>query len=404
MRIVHVSDFYLPRLGGVEFHVHDLAHRQQAAGHDVTVVTATGAPPDTARSKGPAGTANLLEGVRVLRLTGDSRSVHVWRPRAMASIAREIAQLKPDVVHAHAGGLSPLSFATVRAATRLGLPTVLTMHSMLGPLAPVFGALDLVVGWADLPVMWTAVSEAAAAPLRELVTQGQVVVLPNGIEPGQWRVDPVPRAADDVVVLAVMRLAPRKRPIPLLRILEQARELTPTNTRLRAVVVGAGPMLPAMQRRVRRRGLSWVDLRGRQSREQIRELMCRADVFVAPAIMESFGIAALEARCAGIPVVADRRGGVCTFVQDGVEGMLTADDTSMAAAVASLAADPGARSAMAARSRDTPVPVSWSIVTAQVDAVYAAAARLSADEARSSRVRAGRRPSWISRGGSDDAT
>ena len=29
----------------------------------------------------------------------------------------------------------------------------------------------------------------------------------------------------------------------------------------------------------------------------------RADVYVAPAVLESFGLAALEARCVGLPVV-----------------------------------------------------------------------------------------------------
>ena len=42
---------------------------------------------------------------------------------------------------------------------------------------------------------------------------------------------------------------------------------------------------------------------------------------VSLATMESFGIAALEARAAGLPVVALRRGGVREFVEDGVDGL-----------------------------------------------------------------------------------
>ena len=41
MRVALLSDCYLPRLGGIEVQVHDLAHRLAAAGHDVEVVTAT---------------------------------------------------------------------------------------------------------------------------------------------------------------------------------------------------------------------------------------------------------------------------------------------------------------------------------------------------------------------------
>ena len=35
MRIAHVSDAFMPRLGGIERQVHDLALRQLAAGHEV---------------------------------------------------------------------------------------------------------------------------------------------------------------------------------------------------------------------------------------------------------------------------------------------------------------------------------------------------------------------------------
>ena len=41
MRIAHVTDVYLPRLGGVELQVHDLAERQRAAGHETVVLTTT---------------------------------------------------------------------------------------------------------------------------------------------------------------------------------------------------------------------------------------------------------------------------------------------------------------------------------------------------------------------------
>lgn len=41
MRIVHVTDCYLPQVGGIESQVADLVRHQIAAGHDVHVVTST---------------------------------------------------------------------------------------------------------------------------------------------------------------------------------------------------------------------------------------------------------------------------------------------------------------------------------------------------------------------------
>ena len=43
VKVALLSDCYLPRLGGIEVQVHDLAHHLTRAGHTVEVFTATGA-------------------------------------------------------------------------------------------------------------------------------------------------------------------------------------------------------------------------------------------------------------------------------------------------------------------------------------------------------------------------
>ena len=55
LRIGLVSDCYVPRLGGIEMQVHDLARHLQAAGNEVVVITPTA---------GPA----VMDGVRVHRI------------------------------------------------------------------------------------------------------------------------------------------------------------------------------------------------------------------------------------------------------------------------------------------------------------------------------------------------
>ena len=74
----------------------------------------------------------------------------------------------------------------------------------------------------------------------------------------------------------------------------------------------------------------WVELAGRCDRETIHQVHAASDVYLAPATLESFGIAALEARCAAVPVVAMRVGGVGEFVRPGREGMLVGSDSEMA--------------------------------------------------------------------------
>jgi len=55
LKIALISDCYVPRLGGIEMQVHDLARHLQRAGHEVVVLMTTAGPP-------------VIDGVRVHRI------------------------------------------------------------------------------------------------------------------------------------------------------------------------------------------------------------------------------------------------------------------------------------------------------------------------------------------------
>jgi glycosyltransferase involved in cell wall biosynthesis len=180
-----------------------------------------------------------------------------------------------------------------------------------------------------------------------------------------------------VHIVAVGRLAPRKQPVRLLRLLGAARARVPAHIPLRATVVGDGPARASMERYLARHGMTgWVSLPGRYSREQIAKVLESADVFVAPAPRESFGIAALEARAAGLPVVARAQSGVADFVAHGTEGLLGRDLGALAQAVARLATDAALRERITAHNRETPPSAgSWPAVLDGFDRAYEQATR-----------------------------
>lgn len=366
MRIAHVTDFYLPRLGGIEMHVSDLAARQAAAGHDVTVVTASPSQ----------GTHDA--GIPVQRVTDPLRHPRALHPWAPFVASRALLDGDYDVVHVHVGLGTPTAFWAALRCVRAGLPTVVTVHSLWAWAHPIFVVLNAIAGFSRRPIRWTAVSEAAAEPVRRVLGGGgAVTVLPNGIDPERWRVDVLPRPADEVVLAAVMRLAVRKRPVQLLHMLRAVRAQVPADVRLRAVIVGEGPERAKLERFLRRHGMTdWVSLPGRQTRDQIRQLYRRADVFIAPADLESFGIAALEARCAGVPVVAKAASGIREFVGDGRDGLLVDDDHGMVAAIAGLCREPALRAALAGHAGTEPSPVTWTSTLALTEAAYREAAVL----------------------------
>jgi glycosyltransferase involved in cell wall biosynthesis len=156
----------------------------------------------------------------------------------------------------------------------------------------------------------------------------------------------------------------------LLRMIDQVVDRLPEDRRVELTIIGDGPELTQLEKYVRTHGLTEVvNLVGRRTREEIRDLFARSDVFVAPANLESFGIAALEARCAGLPVVAKSRTGIREFVRHEQEGLLAESDEDMVEQLTRIVLDSTLRDRMTAHNRSTRSPVDWSdVVDRNVDA------------------------------------
>ncbi|GAB7192394.1 glycosyltransferase family 4 protein [Kineococcus sp. NUM-3379] len=364
MRVLHVTDCYLPRLGGIETHVHDLAAVQRAAGLDVHVLTATPAGEPAQETAAP--------GTPVVRLPVRG----LLDPRGGPALLRSALRAPDaDVVHVHSSVVSPLAWAAARQACALGLPVVLTLHSMVRDGAATAAMRAALGAPAVSAIRWTAVSRVAARPLQEAVGR-PVSVLHNGIDPAAWRPREGARPAGGgaVTLVSALRFARRKRPHALLRLLQQARRAVDPAVGLRAVLLGDGPMWEAARRRVHAAGMAgWVDMPGRCSRAEVRRHLAAGDVYLAPARLESFGLAALEARCAGLSVVAFAGSGVEEFVTPGVEGFLARDDDDMAAVVARLASSPDVLARVRAHNLATEPAMTWPAVLRVGLAQYAAA-------------------------------
>jgi len=175
-----------------------------------------------------------------------------------------------------------------------------------------------------------------------------------------------------------MRLAPRKRAVPLVDLVASAASRLPAGA-VRLDVLGDGPDRGRVAARVAYHGLGEaVRLRGRLPRAEVRAAYADADVFLAPAELEAFGIAALEARAAGLVVLARRGTGIEEFVTDGVDGFLVADDAAMAYAVVRLAREPGLLPTLRDHNRSFLPDHGWDRVLAAARGQYDRARALRA--------------------------
>jgi glycosyltransferase involved in cell wall biosynthesis len=107
------------------------------------------------------------------------------------------------------------------------------------------------------------------------------------------------------------------------------------------VLVGDGPLLPAIQSQVRRLGLERrVTFVGSQPEPQ--RFLALADVVVLPSISEGLPMVILEALGLCRAVVATSVGGILDVIEDGRSGLLVppCDPAALAEAVNALLASP----------------------------------------------------------------
>lgn len=361
VRIAHVSDCYLPRTGGIETQVRALALAQAAAGHDVRIITATAGSGEIF-----AGT-EIVDGLVIHRVAAHLPAGLPLHPRTYREVSAVLEGDPVDAVHVHAGVISPFAWGAIRAARDAGLPILVTVHCIWGPVAErAFRLSDKTLGWSRWGIQMSAVSTTAALRIENAVPScAPVLVIPNGISPSEWAVEQEPRGDAIVRLACVMRIAPRKRVIPLLRMVKAAQRMLGPSTRLELTVIGDGPDRGRAERFALKHDLA-VTFTGRLDRAGIREIFRRTDVYVQPSIKESFGLAALEARCAGLPLVIHADSGTTQFVTDGVEGLVGADDWAMAGAIAQLAHDRSLRDRIAEHNRTHDPADSWPRVLVEV--------------------------------------
>ncbi|HEY9791897.1 MAG TPA: glycosyltransferase family 4 protein [Candidatus Obscuribacterales bacterium] len=146
---------------------------------------------------------------------------------------------------------------------------------------------------------------------------------------------------EDCVVLSLSRLEPEKN---ISVMIKSAAVLTAENQRLHFWVAGDGSQRKSLEQHIEQLGLGdrfkllgyWPDAR---------ELLSAADIFVLPAIAEPFGMAAVEAMLASLPVVGFGNAGLSVIVENECTGLLVSngDEGALTNCIRSLANDPTVR-------------------------------------------------------------
>jgi N-acetyl-alpha-D-glucosaminyl L-malate synthase BshA len=109
-----------------------------------------------------------------------------------------------------------------------------------------------------------------------------------------------------------------KRVQDVVRIFAEVNKYIPA----KLLFVGDGPERPAAENLCRELNL-FNEMRFVGRQEQMEEILAVADLFLLTSEYESFGLAALEAMAAGVPVISTNAGGLPEINEDGITGYLS---------------------------------------------------------------------------------
>lgn len=143
------------------------------------------------------------------------------------------------------------------------------------------------------------------------------------------------------------------------------------------VIVGDGPERKNLEDEIKRNKINNVVMVGYINTGDQRLFHAfyeRADVFVSPSVWdEPLGLTILEAMAAGAPVVATKRGGVLSLIQDTVNGFLVKPRNSkeIAGVVNALLADDKLRKRVSNAAYKTVVErFTWERIAGQLEDIY----------------------------------
>ena len=117
-----------------------------------------------------------------------------------------------------------------------------------------------------------------------------------------------------------------------------------------------------------------VTFLGAQRQDQLPYFYAAADMCILPSRYESFGMVALEAMACGTPVIASKVGGLASFIQNEMSGLLIpeGDEVSLAEKILLLLSDTSFKNTLGREARNRALEFSWPVVTRQVLSLYKA--------------------------------
>jgi L-malate glycosyltransferase len=253
---------------------------------------------------------------------------------AITRLKKLIAEIKPDIVHAHYatsyGLLGVLSgfhpfIISVWGSDVFDFPNRTFFHKQL---------LRWNLRHADVIFSTGKILAEECSKY----TNTEIKLTPFGIDIEKFRKHRSER--NDEIVIGIIKSLEKTYGIEyLIRAFEIAKRKLP-DVRTHLLIVGSGSREAEYRQLVNELDISpFVTFTGSIPHEAVPAMQNAIDIFVCPSLQESFGVSVLEACACEVPVIVTAAGGLKEIVLDGVTGLIVpvADEYALAAAMEKLA-------------------------------------------------------------------
>ncbi|MEM3493835.1 MAG: glycosyltransferase [Thermoplasmata archaeon] len=317
MKILQVSPYFHPHVGGVESHVLALSRGLVELGHDVKVLTANHSNELPEKEK--------FEGIEIIRVPTFGSP---FNTPINPGIFFRIKKIDFNIAHLHFP--PPLtSFFASLSLVKLRKPYVLTYHCDVELAIPLGNLIVEIyrgtmgrytVEHAAKLIVHTRTYQATSRTIWDLEPE----IIPSAVDterfsPEKFSAELKKKYGNSRIVLFVGRLVYQKG---VSFLIEACRHL-PEDVVL--LIVGEGPEMENLKKLVKIRNLEErVVFLGRVSYFELPVYFATCDVFVLPSVsrLEAFGLVIVEAMASGRPVVVTDIPGVNEVVEEGKEGLL----------------------------------------------------------------------------------
>ncbi len=380
MRVLVLSWEFPPRIiGGLGRHVDRLTGALAAEGHEVHVLTRDDPNVGAEESFGRIHVHRVPEYPPLVPFQELIPWVMQFNLGLVERGVRLLHNSRPfDVIHAHDW---LVAYAGNSLRELFGVPLVATVHATefgrhQGWLPGDMNRLIHQVEWwltyvARRVITCSTYMRDQVQQIFELPPQ-KLDVVPNGVAlrmgdpPPVW---PGARAKEPVVLFAG-RLEYEKG---VQTLIEAAPRIVDAHPGARFVVAGDGTFGDRLRGLAVESGHGGrFEFHGFADGEVMAELYRQASVIVAPSIYEPFGIVALEAMAARVPVIVGDTGGLRELVRHGDNGLrVTPEDAGdLANSVVRVLADDELRSRLVAGGARTTAGRSWRVIARRTADIY----------------------------------